>query len=49
MRYKSGGITLIVVLLMVSFISATVYINEVETNPSGSDAGNEWIEVYNNN
>ncbi|PIN91280.1 hypothetical protein COU57_01305, partial [Candidatus Pacearchaeota archaeon CG10_big_fil_rev_8_21_14_0_10_32_14] len=48
MRYKSGGITLIVVLLMVSFISATVYINEVETNPSGSDAGNEWIEVYNN-
>jgi len=24
-----------------------VYVNEVEANPAGVDAGNEWIEVYN--
>ncbi|MEW6604388.1 MAG: lamin tail domain-containing protein [Thermoproteota archaeon] len=26
---------------------ASVVINEVELNPRGSDAGNEWIEIYN--
>jgi len=26
-----------------------VYINEYEANPSGSDTGNEWIELYNPN
>jgi hypothetical protein len=26
---------------------ATIVINEVELNPAGADAGNEWVELYN--
>lgn len=40
---------LIISLLSVICISAEVRINEVELNPSGTDAGNEWIELYSNN
>ena len=31
-----------------SLVSAKVFINEVEFNPAGSDTGNEWVELYNN-
>ena len=39
-----------VLLFLVSlsgFAGAAIYINEVEMNPAGADAGNEWIELYN--
>lgn len=35
-------------LFLFNFISA-VRINEIETNPFGSDSGNEWIELYSEN
>ncbi len=34
-------------LIMISLISG-VRVNEVELNPEGTDAGNEWIELYSN-
>ena len=38
-------IFIIVAFFSISYISA-IRINEVELNPSGSDSGNEWIELY---
>ena len=39
-------------ILLLNFISAiavnNVVINEIELNPNGTDSGNEWIELYNN-
>jgi len=34
-------------LLSVSQVADHIVINELETNPFGPDAGNEWIELYN--
>ena len=36
------------ILFFISIVSADVKINEFETNPTGADAGNEWVELYNN-
>ena len=33
----------------INFVSAEVIINEAELNPTGTDAGNEWIELYSSN
>jgi len=33
-------------IFLVPIISANIIISEVELNPPGSDAGNEWIELY---
>ncbi len=38
---------LFLTLSLISFSSASVKINEVEINPSGSDTNLEWIELYN--
>ncbi|GEM_PF-1985872 len=37
-----------IILLAISLSSASVFINEVELNPSGSDADNQWVEIFNN-
>jgi len=34
------------IFILINFVSA-VRINEIELNPAGNDAGNEWIEFYN--
>ena len=39
---------ILVILMFYSLVSAKVFINEVEFNPAGSDTGNEWVELYNN-
>ena len=39
-------IFIIILLSLISFISAEIRINEIESNPSGSDSGNEWVELY---
>ncbi len=41
-------LALFFVILFLPLILASVYINEVELNPLGTDAGNEWVELYNN-
>jgi len=41
-------VMIISVLILINLISA-VRINEIETNPPGSDSGNEWIELYSEN
>lgn len=33
-------------LILIPFSYAAVYVNEVELNPQGNDAGNEWVEIY---
>jgi hypothetical protein len=33
------------IVMVTSFVSA-IRINEFEANPSGSDSGNEWVELY---
>jgi len=38
---------LILIIFLLSGVCA-IKINEVEMNPAGTDAGNEWIELYNN-
>lgn len=38
-------ISVLVVVLLIQGVIA-VRINEIELNPSGTDAGNEWIELY---
>jgi len=44
MRYS---LALLAIFILTASVSA-IRINEVETNPAGTDAGNEWIELYNN-
>jgi len=39
------GISLLSVILLANF-SFAIRINEVESNPEGSDAKNEWVELY---
>lgn len=39
-------VILFIFIFIISYISA-IRINEIEMNPSGTDAGNEWIELYN--
>jgi len=39
-------LSLALIIFLLSSISA-IRINEVEMNPAGTDAGNEWIELYN--
>ncbi len=43
-----GLILIILSLISVSSVFAAVVINEAEINPSGSDSGNEWVEIFNN-
>jgi hypothetical protein len=38
----------LLVLAFIGIVQASVFINEVEANPSGVDSGAEWIELYNN-
>src|SRR3989344_3374808 len=44
---KRSVLLLIVVFSLLSFVNASVFINEVELNPSGSEAVNEWVEIFN--
>ena len=37
---------LLMIMLSISFIYASVRINEIELNPAGEDNGNEWVELY---
>ncbi len=50
---KSGLLSIIIllfsILFFISIVSADVFINEAEINPLGTDTGNEWVELYNNN
>jgi len=41
-------LSLALILFLLSNISA-IRINEVEMNPAGTDAGNEWVELYSEN
>ena len=49
---KKNWIILLVLIILnlisINFISA-IRINEIETNPPGSDSGNEWVELYSEN
>ena len=38
--------TLVLIIFLLSRVCA-IRINEVEMNPAGTDAGNEWVELYN--
>ncbi|MBS3080829.1 hypothetical protein J4221_05130 [Candidatus Pacearchaeota archaeon] len=40
---------MLILLLIIPLLSASVFINEVELNPQGSDSGNEWVEIFNEN
>ena len=40
-------VILFILVFCVSLVFPAVYINEVELNPIGTDAGNEWVELYN--
>ncbi|MFA5953845.1 MAG: hypothetical protein WC812_04595 [Candidatus Pacearchaeota archaeon] len=45
------GILFLIFFLGIFFcfsFASSIRINEVESNPIGTDAGNEWIELYNN-
>ncbi|MBU3906741.1 MAG: lamin tail domain-containing protein [Nanoarchaeota archaeon] len=45
---KRGLVVLfLIVFLSINIISASVFINEIELNPVGTDSGNEWVEMYN--
>ncbi|MBS3066700.1 lamin tail domain-containing protein [Candidatus Pacearchaeota archaeon] len=47
---KNWRIIFIFVFLLVlsaQFVLSSVFLNEVELNPSGSDVDNQWIEVFN--
>ena len=44
MILKKAG--LILIFLLVLPIISAVTINEVESNPAGTDTGNEWLEIY---
>ena len=48
MKSEKGVLVVIVISLIVlmNFVSGITVINEVETNPLGTDSGNEWIEIY---
>ncbi|MBU1004577.1 MAG: PKD domain-containing protein, partial [Nanoarchaeota archaeon] len=49
MRKTYLGVMVVVLLLLnIVFVSADVFINEVMYNPTGTDTGHEWIEIYNN-
>jgi hypothetical protein len=39
---------LFLIVLASPFVISNIYINEFESNPNGTDSGNEWIELYNN-
>lgn len=44
-----GRISLVflsVVILNISFVSASIIINEVMPNPIGQESANEWVEIY---
>ncbi|PIZ82793.1 hypothetical protein COX97_02950 [Candidatus Pacearchaeota archaeon CG_4_10_14_0_2_um_filter_05_32_18] len=34
------------IILLVTLASASVFINEIELNPEGTDSGNEWVEIF---
>ncbi len=36
---------ILILIILLANISA-IRINEIESNPSGQDSGNEWIELY---
>lgn len=38
-----------IILISINSIFAEVRINEIELNPSGSDSGHEWVELYSDN
>ncbi len=40
-------VILLVALTFIGLTSAALIINEIEVNPPGSEAGNEWIELFN--
>src|SRR3989344_3834060 len=49
-KMKNWRIIFIFVFLLVlsaQFVLSSVFLNEVELNPSGSDVDNQWIEVFN--
>ena len=44
---KKWWLVIFLAIFLLNFSYATVFINELELNPSGTDAGNEFIELYN--
>ena len=42
---RKAVLGILIGLLLISCVSA-IRINEVELNPEGTDAGNEWIELF---
>src|SRR3989338_5469835 len=44
---KKGIILCFLVLLLFFPYVIAISINEVESNPEGTDSGNEWVEIYN--
>jgi hypothetical protein len=38
---------LLIILIFLIFKVSALQITEIESNPAGSDAGNEWVEFYN--
>jgi hypothetical protein len=47
-KYLIKTILLAVFLFLLKDASAHIIINEIMYNPSGTDAGHEWLEIYNN-
>jgi hypothetical protein len=50
-RLKVFGTELLILMFLIlnaKFIDADIIINEIMYDPSGSDDGHEWIEIYNN-
>ncbi len=40
------SVLMLIALVSIALVSAEIRINEAELNPTGNDAGNEWIEIY---
>ncbi len=47
-KYKQYSLIVLLGLACWTFLSASIVINEVCYDPTGSDSGLEWIELYNN-
>ncbi len=42
------SILILLIFLFAECVLADVIINEIMYNPSGTDSGHEWIEIYTN-
>ncbi len=46
-NYKFICLLFLLAFLPLNFVSAAIIFNEVMYNPSGTDTGREWLEIYN--